>query len=252
MQHFNCDTPALALASCSCSAEARSEMPVQLLSDTDAVALGLMERILHSPDLAIRPGFDDEVVCLPPTMTMKQRSLRDKLEIPKSSPGSSSEAPESREAKDQMLLKKYREFTLELHAGKFLTQFTANQDYTDVHCQLTDDLETLKLDEHNGCIVEFPLSAVAKMIHIVKNDNRWHGAGLEMSDVLPPCSEHLVIVDFQHRKLVFVFAEDREANRFMTCMQLLVRRSQQRNVSEKKPKAFPAACGIALRAGTPP
>lgn len=55
----------------------------------------------------------------------------------------------------------------------YLTQLTSNRDYADIHVQLMEDLTTLKLDQSNGRIIEFPLTNVSKVYRIVKNDDKW-------------------------------------------------------------------------------
>merc|ERR1719321_2505265 len=113
-----------------------------------------------------------------------------------------------------------------------LTQLTVSQEYSDIHCQLHDDLQTLKVDQGSGCIIEFPLSAVSKSYRIVKNDNKWFSAGsLSGPTPLPPLplsnAEHIVVVEFLRRKLAFVFNEMAPAQNFLMCMELLIRRAQE-------------------------
>ena len=59
--------------------------------------------------------------------------------------------------------------------GTFLVQISSSRDYSDVHIQLMDDLMTLKLDQANGRMVEFPLISVSKVYRIArKNDQQDH------------------------------------------------------------------------------
>merc|ERR1719158_2778628 len=81
---------------------------------------------------------------------------------------------ESDEAQRRKLLELYQDFALDLHTGMYLTQLTSNRDYSNIHCQLMEDLQTLKLDQSNGRIIEFPLTGVSKVYRIVKNDDRYH------------------------------------------------------------------------------
>ena len=109
-------------------------------------------------------------------ITPRQRDLRAQLELPQLQtypvpPTITCEEPE--ELRKAKLLEMYREFALELHTGMYLTQLTSNRDYADIHVQLMEDLTTLKLDQSNGRIIEFPLTNVSKVYRIVKNDDKW-------------------------------------------------------------------------------
>merc|ERR1719229_2160907 len=100
-----------------------------------------------------------------------------------------------------------------------MTQLTSNQDYSDIHCQVLEDLQTLKVDQGSGSIIEFPLSAVSKVYRIVKNDDKWYSAGsLTGPTPVPPLplanAEHIVVVEFMRRKLAFVFNDMAAAQRF--------------------------------------
>uniref|UniRef100_A0A7S2MBG6 Uncharacterized protein n=1 Tax=Alexandrium andersonii TaxID=327968 RepID=A0A7S2MBG6_9DINO len=126
----------------------------------------------------------------------------------------------------------YREFVLDLHRGMHLTQLSATQEYSDIHCQVLEDLQTLKVDQGSGCIIEFPLSAVSKVYRIVKNDESWHSAGsLTGPTPIPPLplsnAEHIVVIEFMRRKLAFVFLDIAAAQRFLMCIELLIRRVQE-------------------------
>merc|ERR1719498_2326408 len=97
------------------------------------------------------------------------------------------------ETRHQCLLELYQEFVLEMHTGTYLTQLTSSRDYSDIHCQLMEDLTTLKLDQSNGRILEFPLTGVSKVYRIVKNDDKWHGAGSSGAGKPLPVTEHIVV-----------------------------------------------------------
>lgn len=168
-------------------------------------------------------------------MTPRQRDLWTKLELPQLQqyplpPGMSAEDPV--ETRLQCLLELYQEFVLEMHTGTYLTQLTSSRDYSDIHCQLMEDLTTLKLDQSNGRIIEFPLSGVSKVYRIVKNDDKWYSAGNSMNGNVMPLSatEHIVVVEFMRRKLAFVFGDITVSQRFLICMELLIRRAQQMQV----------------------
>lgn len=53
-----------------------------------------------------------------------------------------------------MLLSLFRDFALDLNRGRYLTQLGSNQDYSVIHCQVMDDLQTLKVDQGNGGLVD--------------------------------------------------------------------------------------------------
>lgn len=174
--------------------------------------------------------------------TPRQRDLRDGLELPKlhhypAPPGGGQEDTE--ETKHEKLLEMYQEFVLELFTGMFLTQLTSNRDYSDIHCQLMEDLTTLKLDQNNGRIIEFPLTGVSKVYRIVKNEDKWYSPasaqGVPMTVV-----EHIVVVEFMRRKLAFVFKEVIASQRFLTCMELLIRRAQQKDMGRTLRSLYPA------------
>mmetsp|Transcript_54435 Transcript_54435/g.124861 ORF Transcript_54435/g.124861 Transcript_54435/m.124861 type:complete len:146 (-) Transcript_54435:122-559(-) len=110
----------------------------------------------------------------------------------------------------------------------YLTQLTSTREYADIHCQLMDDLQTLKLDQSNGRIIEFPLTGVSKVYRIVKNDQKWYNANSVPVPPLPLSNaEFIVVVEFMRRKLAFVFKEMVASQRFLLCMELLIRRAQQ-------------------------
>lgn len=172
-------------------------------------------------------------------ITPRQRDLKDQLELPALHtyplpPNSSPE--EGEEIRKQKLLELYQEFALDLHAGMYLTQLTSNRDYSDIHCQLMEDMCTLKLDQSNGRIIEFPLTNVSKVYRIVKNDDKWYSA----SSVPAPSvsTEQIVVVEFMRRKLAFVFKDMQVAQRFLICMELLIRRAQQKQALRSLTPAF--------------
>merc|ERR1719159_183294 len=130
------------------------------------------------------------------------------------------------------LLHMYQEVSLDLHTGMYLTQLTADRDYSDIHCQLMEDMTTLKLDQSNGRIIEFPLTNVSKVYRIVKNDDRWYTAGTPVPGATSANTEQIVVVEFMRRKLAFVFKELQVSQRFLICMELLIRRAQQKQAKK--------------------
>ncbi|CAJ1375146.1 unnamed protein product, partial [Effrenium voratum] len=145
----------------------------------------------------------------------------------------------------EVLLRVFQDFVLDMNRGRYLTQLGSNQDYSVIHCQIMDDLQTLKVDQGNGCIIEFPLTGVSKVYRIVKTDERLTGmAGTTSTNI-----EHIVVVEFMRRKLAFVFMEVTEAQRFLLCMELLIRRAQEmRDGDSQKPQVIePRGKGQRLR-----
>jgi len=180
-------------------------------------------------------GTVPDIMALTPTMTPRQRELSSRVQLPDlpsypAPPGGKTYSSEEERRKD--LLETYKQFVVELHTGMYLTQLTSTRDYSDIHCQLMDDLKTLKLDQSNGRIIEFPLNAVSKVYRIVKNDDKWYNAGSLTTGATPvpplPLSsaEHIVVVEFMRRKLAFVFKDLEASQRFLMCIELLIRRAQ--------------------------
>mmetsp|Transcript_65268 Transcript_65268/g.202297 ORF Transcript_65268/g.202297 Transcript_65268/m.202297 type:complete len:183 (+) Transcript_65268:102-650(+) len=130
------------------------------------------------------------------------------------------------------LARAYEDFVLELHKGMRLTQLTAGREHSEVHVQLLLDAQTLQVDQGSGCLVEFPLEAVSRVYRVVCNDDRWYGAGSLLGPApLPPLplssAEHIVVVEFDRRRLPFVFQDMAESQRFFVCADLLCRRVKE-------------------------
>jgi len=151
--------------------------------------------------------------------------------------------------KQQVLMEMYEDFVLDLYKGVHMTQITMNQDYCDIHCQLLDDLQTLMVDEGSGCRVEFPLGAVSKAHRVVKNDDKWCSAGSSTgSTPMPPLplisAEHIVSVEFTRQRLAFVFDSIAAAQKFLICMELVIRRAKELRIESfdgvKKYPTIPA------------
>jgi hypothetical protein len=167
-------------------------------------------------------------------LTPRQRDFRDGLELPSLNtyPVPPTCTPEDgEEERRRKLLVMYQEFALDLHTGMYLTQLTSNRDYSDIHCQLMEDMTTLKLDQSNGRIIEFPLTNVSKVYRIVKNDDKWYTAGTALP-ASSPQTEQIVVVEFMRRKLAFAFKELQVSQRFLICMELLIRRAQQKQANK--------------------
>jgi len=220
-----------------------SELKVVQLS-SDVLDHG-MERPMSQPvhllthqdsfDMTVTPrnGCKGERRIAP--VTPRQKNFKERIRLPKLRrypvpPGCTNDDPEDHRI--EQLLNAYQEFVLDLHKGIHMTQLTSNQDYSDIHCQILEDLQTLKVDQGSGCIIEFPLSAVSKVYRIVKNDDKWYSAGsLTGPTPMPPLplsnAEHIVVVEFMRRKLAFVFTDMAAAQRFLMCIELLIRRAQE-------------------------
>jgi len=182
----------------------------------------------------------------PVPITPRQRDLRDKLELPwlQQYPAPPGAPEEGEELRRKRLLRMYQEFVLELHTGSYFTQLTSSRDYSDIHCQLMEDLQTLKLDQSNGRIIEFPLTSVSKVYRIVKNDDKLYAAAT-MASLQPASLEHIVVVEFMRRKLAFVFTELAASQRFLLCMELLIRQAQQKRAGRTlTPKFPPSSTGM--------
>mmetsp|Transcript_121168 Transcript_121168/g.314642 ORF Transcript_121168/g.314642 Transcript_121168/m.314642 type:complete len:292 (-) Transcript_121168:485-1360(-) len=178
----------------------------------------------------------------PGLLTPRQRDLRDNLELPSLNTypvAPSCTSDDGEEERRTKLLAMYQEFALDLHTGMYLTQLTSNRDYSDIHCQLMEDMTTLKLDQSNGRIIEFPLTNVSKVYRIVKNDDKFYTPGTVVPSEKGAKSEHIVVVEFLRRKLAFVYKEVAVAQRFMICMELLIRRAQQKQALRSLTPTFP-------------
>lgn len=233
------------LGCCTCTGwenhEGHNEVQVQLdMSHTPSVKHSLMQT--DSFDMTFTPRSFNGTM-RPSSETPRQHTLRESLELPTLHtypvpPSSTSE--EAEEVRKRKLLDMYQEFALDLHTGMYLTQLTSNRDYSDIHCQLMEDMQTLKLDQSNGRIIEFPLTGVSKVYRIVKNDDKWYSAGSSVPGSQAANTEHIVVVEFMRRKLAFVFKELQVAQRFLMCMELLIRRAQQKQAKKTMRALTPA------------
>jgi hypothetical protein len=238
---------------CSCTGcdSAIQEHQIQLSTDlADHSKKGLITRA-DSFDITFTPRSFGNHSPRSTLTTPRQRDLKDQLELPQLHtypvPPNSS-AAESEDERKRKLLEMYQEFALELHTGMYMTQLTSNRDYSDIHCQLMDDMQTLQLDQSNGRIIEFPLTGVSKVYRIVKSDDKWYSAGSYVSGTQSASTEHIVVVEFMRRKLAFVFKELQMSQRFLMGMELLIRRAQQKQAKKalrSLTPAFPKQGGVA-------
>eukprot|EP00450_Noctiluca_scintillans_P001972 CAMPEP_0194496390 /NCGR_PEP_ID=MMETSP0253-20130528/13679_1 /TAXON_ID=2966 /ORGANISM="Noctiluca scintillans" /LENGTH=268 /DNA_ID=CAMNT_0039337779 /DNA_START=164 /DNA_END=970 /DNA_ORIENTATION=+ len=198
--------------------------PVHLLTSYDSLDL--------TAAMATHPKGRCGMRAKPALITPRQKTFEERIRLPNMKryplpPNCSMDDPEDMRRIELMRL--YREFVLDMHSGVHMTQLTANQEYSDIHCQIFEDMQTLKVDQGSGCIIEFPLCAVSKVYRIVKNDDRWFNANSPRP--MTPCAissaEHIVVVEFVRRKLAFVLSEIPEAQGFLVCMELLIRRARE-------------------------
>jgi len=159
------------------------------------------------------------------SVTPRQQRLRERIWLPslRQYPNlPTMAADDSEDAKRGALLHAFQDFVLDLYKGLRMTQLTASHEYSQIHCQLAEDLQTLRVDRNNGCIIEFPLGAVSKVYRVVRSDDKWYNASNA-----PALAEHIVVIEFARRKLAFVFVDMMAAQHFLFCTEMLVRRSQE-------------------------
>ncbi|CEM19059.1 unnamed protein product [Vitrella brassicaformis CCMP3155] len=133
-----------------------------------------------------------------------------------------------------LLIEMYRDFIVELYRGVYVTQLTSARDYSEIHCQLKDDLTTLTLDQNTGRLIEFPLKSATRVYQIWRRDGRTHELTHrtlserrhDLMDGSRP-QDFIVIVEFLKRKLAFVFRDTKQADRFLVCMELLIQEARQ-------------------------
>jgi len=245
---------------CSCKlddCEPEVQMQIQLSSDyadyADLVPMRSAIPRVDSLDTTFAPracgnaggnyvvGFagSDRVPRASPCVTPRQQGVKDRLQLPvmEHYPRPPGGGMTDDGARRQLLYEMYQEVALDLHAGMFLTQLTGSRDKFDIHCQLMEDLQTFKLDQSNGRLVEFPLASVSKVYRVVLT---------EPDDKLS--GDHIVIVAFESRQLAFVFLENQAAQRFTQCMELLIRRAQQIQTAKAAQSVVPGSCTIRMAA----
>lgn len=236
-----------------CEAYQPNEYQVQLTSEPPMSNAKHVLTSGDSFDITFAPRLSGLGFLPSGPMTPRQLDLRSSLELPDLQaypvPPHIS-ADEVEEVRKEKLLEMYKEFAIELHTGMYLTQLTSNRDYADIHVQLMEDLTTLKLDQSNGRIIEFPLTSVSKVYRIVKNDDKWYAAGTPLPNASPH-AEQIVVVEFMRRKLAFVFKELQVSQRFLICMELLIRRAQQRQAMRSLTPTFPPNHGQSRQCPTP-
>mmetsp|Transcript_102813 Transcript_102813/g.299885 ORF Transcript_102813/g.299885 Transcript_102813/m.299885 type:complete len:355 (+) Transcript_102813:58-1122(+) len=161
-------------------------------------------------------------------LTPRQRDLQGQLELPTLEsyplpPDCGSQTP--KDEVRQQVREMYQGFALDLYTGMYLTQLMVDRTYSDIHCQLMEDMSTLKLDQSNGRIIEFPLANVSKVYCLIKRAGKLYPSDTQRHNT--PDSEQIIVVVFSKRKLAFVFKETKACERFAFCLELLVWRAQQ-------------------------
>jgi len=215
--------------------ECHPAQPVHLLTQQDPFDMLLTPRVGFKSDA---PAPQSKFA------TPRQRSLRERIWLPQLRrypipPNCTADDPE--DVRRDELLAAYQDFVMDLHKGIHLTQLNSNQDYSEIHCQILEDLQTLKVDQGNGSIIEFPLGAVSKVYRIIKNDGKWYSTGSSMGpSPMPPLplsnAEHIVVIEFMRRKLPFVFSDIKAAQRFLMFIELLIRRAQEGRREAEAPR----------------
>lgn len=173
---------------------------------------------------AFRDGTLSANARVPKCLTPRQQSVKDRLSLPALSPcplppGCSPDEDDA--TRRSKLLQMFRDFAVDLHVGMHLS-LSAGAEKTQIHCQLMDDLQTLKMDPNNGRLIEFPLSKVTKVYRMAL-----HPEGAAKAAAVPQAgSEHTVVMLLDNRKLAFVFQEIDASQRFLLGMELLIRNSK--------------------------
>eukprot|EP00929_Paragymnodinium_shiwhaense_P058102 TRINITY_DN29101_c0_g2_i2.p1 TRINITY_DN29101_c0_g2~~TRINITY_DN29101_c0_g2_i2.p1 ORF type:complete len:256 (-),score=64.86 TRINITY_DN29101_c0_g2_i2:111-878(-) len=173
------------------------------------------QNALSDPSMP-RHGEPDSLWGMQPVMpagTPSHRDFKQRVKLPPMPqypcPPSCSSS-DSEERRKQVLLDIFQDFVVDMHRGCSMTLLTSQHDYSEIHCWLSEDTRILKVDQGSGCIVEFPLSAVSTVQRLIRKAN---------GDV--PC-EHVVIIEFDKRKLAFAFKELQQAQSFLICFKLLI------------------------------
>lgn len=191
-------------------------------------------------DLSLNVGLiylSDEDTMQGSALTPVQRSIKACLEAPPKQV--CSEFPrvrpdESEEAHCKRMEDMYHDFALQMHAGMYLTHIDTKGALNDVHCQLTEDLYMLKIDQCTGRIIEFPLAAVSKVLCGFLLNGKFTRTG----PCPPQTNEHIVFVAFLRRKLMFVFRVPSQAKCFAAFLDLLVQRAQRAFPRNHSPPAL--------------
>jgi len=203
--------------------EGRPWNPSQMLAE------GTPSLDMASQTPAVLASVEDLANRIAP-VTPRQKVLKGQLELPlmDSYPAPPDCQPdETPQEQHKRLLEVYRGFAMELHRGRYLTQLMGDRSYAEIHCQLMEDMSTLKLDQSNGRIIEFPLANVSDVYRLTKIKGKWQAAEKHSKSPEAATSEQILVVVFSKRKLAFVFKDLDSCSRFLLCMELLIWRAQQ-------------------------
>ena len=168
--------------------------------------------------------------------------------------------------KMDILLPQFRGFVLDLFKGLILNQVLSTHEKVDSHVfflttkkpkiyvqyrfgfvicqkqvQLMDDLHTLKIDNNNGRMIEFPLETVKQVGQCILSEKEgWFQqedsvkvSKQDVSKAIEGHSEHVVVLKFtlpgraSKKKLAFAFEEFERAKIFRDNVELLSIKAQQ-------------------------
>eukprot|EP00917_Polyrhabdina_sp_WS-2016_P016520 GHVP01035693.1.p1 GENE.GHVP01035693.1~~GHVP01035693.1.p1 ORF type:complete len:244 (+),score=43.90 GHVP01035693.1:120-851(+) len=151
----------------------------------------------------------------------------------------------------------YRRFLVELEPGISMTQIDSSMSYSPLDVKLSHDDTSLILDQHDGRKVEFPLTMIQRILKMARTPH--HGQHVltfpvtpdalnidedvttrhQSRSTVPPSPgstpqpmylsettqlsdpHYVTILEFEKRKLAFVFATQTECDSFEVCIQLL-------------------------------
>lgn len=108
---------------------------------------------------------------------------------------------------------------------RYLSQLTSIKEKRLTHVQLLDKNRVLALHQGSGRIIEFPLVSVSR-IYRISNTAMTGGTPRSTSSSGDEVS-HIIILEFLERKLAFHFGDAVASQRFLVCMELLVRKAQE-------------------------
>lgn len=187
---------------------------------------------LSSSGISARGSDDQKDQFLSPC----QKYLKDQLRLPamKQYPVPLHCSPDDpEEMRVSELFKLFQTFVLEWHKGLYMIQsckdMDARYEFIDVHCQLMNDLRTLKVDKGSCRIVEYDLLAVTRMVRdlIPLQRDNCRGGVVQSLPLVCVDTKHIVVLEFAKRSLMLVFSSIAEAQSFMMCMDLLVHFTRQ-------------------------
>jgi hypothetical protein len=150
-------------------------------------------------------------------------------------------ATKSEECQIVLLKKLFKYFISELSKGVYFTLLAVSNTCLLLHCQLTDNFQTLTVDPKTGEKVEFPLIDIIQICEVIQmieppsnephliNTVETKKSTTKISKVplldfrcLGKNKMYLVIFKFHWRLLAFVFYCENEAYRFKLCFDLLI------------------------------